>query len=336
MLRVTSLLVLGGTGFVGRAVVEEGLLRGWQVTMFNRGHVPTVDPSIHRVIGDRLIPETLTGLQHDEWDIVVDTWSGAPRAVLDSSNVLRDRTGHFVYISSGSVYAPPVPLGVTETSPTVPGDANAESGDYPDLKRGAELAVAEVFGERALMARAGLILGPHEDVGRLTWWLNRMASGGEILAPGPADLQIQLIDARDVAIFALDAALAHETGPFNVISRRGHATMYSLLESCRTVAGTADAHLTWVDPAAIAAAGIEAWSELPIWLPPDSPSIAMHAANSDRAHAAGLRCRPVEQTVRDTWEWLAALDGPAPLRADLEPPGLDRQRELDAIAAWNA
>lgn len=332
----TSILVLGGTGFVGRAVVSEGLRRGWQVTTFNRGRVANVDTRVRRLVGDRLRRETLEVLGNDEWDVVVDTWSGAPRAVLDSATVLRARTERYVYISSGSVYAPPVPLGVEETSPTVSGSAAASSGDYPDLKRGAELAAVQVFGERALLARAGLILGPYEDVGRLTWWLGRMARGGEILAPGPPDLQIQLIDARDLAIFVLDAAHTGHAGPFNVISQRGHATMESLLESCRAVAGSGDARLTWVDPKAIDAAGIEAWSELPIWLPPDSPLIAMHAANSDRAHAAGLRCRPVEQTVRDTWDWLSTLDEPAPLRANLESPGLDRQRELKALAAWNA
>jgi 2'-hydroxyisoflavone reductase len=332
----TTLLVLGGSGFVGRTIVSEGLRRDWEVTTFNRGQRPGVDPSVRSIVGDRLDRSTLDQLETDGWEVVVDTWSGAPRAVLDSSTVLSGRAGRFVYISSGSVYAPPVPLGVQETSPTVNGDAEADTGDYPELKRGAELAAIQTFGEQALLARAGLILGPYEDVGRLTWWLTRMAAGGEVLAPGPSDLQIQFIDARDLAIFVLDAALAGHSGPYNVVSRRGHATMRSLLESCRTVAGLADTRLTWVEPAAIKAAGIEAWSELPIWLPPDSPSIAMHAANSERARGAGLRCRPVEETVRDTWDWLSALEGPVPLRADLDPTGLDSAREAAALARWNA
>jgi nucleoside-diphosphate-sugar epimerase len=185
------------------------------------------------------------------------------------------------------------------------------------------------------LARAGLILGPHEDVGRLTWWLTRMAAGGEVLAPGPPDLPIQLIDARDLAAFVLDAALTKRTGPYNVVSRRGHATMRSLLESCQAVAGRSDTRLTWVDPATIKAAGIEAWTELPIWLPPDNPSIGMHAANVEKAHAAGLRCRPIQQTVQDTWQWLSALDAPPPLRPDLEPTGLDSSRERAALDAWH-
>lgn len=329
-----SLLVLGGSGFVGRAVVRDGLDRGWEVTTFNRGRSPVVDPRVRPVIGDRADRRTLEPLRARAWDIVVDTWSGVPRAVLESAAVLADHAARYVYISSGSVYAPPLPLGVLETAPTVAARPDGEGGDYPELKRGAELAVMQSFGDRGLLARPGTILGPHEDVGRLPWWLTRMAAGGEVLAPGPADLQIQLIDARDLASFVLDAAVANRSGPYNVVSRRGHATMGSLLETCRAVAGRSDTRLTWVDPAAIAAAGIEAWTELPIWLPPDSPSIGLHAANVERAYAAGLRCRPVQETVQDTWRWLTMLDGPAPLRPDRDPPGLDGDRERAALAAW--
>lgn len=217
---------------MGRAVVSEGFRRGWEVATFNRGHVPSTDPGVRPIIGDRLDRSTLERLCTHDWDVCVDTWSGAPRAVLDSTTVLSDHAARYVYISSGSVYAPPLPLGVQETAPTVTSNPAAEKGDYPELKRGAELAVMQSFGERGLLARAGLILGPHEDVGRLTWWLTRMAAGGEVLAPGPPDLQIQLIDARDLAAFVLDAALANHAGPFNVVSRRGHAAVTPRCARC--------------------------------------------------------------------------------------------------------
>lgn len=238
-------------------------------------------------------------------------------------------------ISSRSVYEQPVPLGLKETAPTVPANAAAQDGDYPALKRGAELAAVEVFGERALLARAGLILGPYEDAGRLTWWLNRIAVGGEVLAPGPPDLPIQFIDARDLATFVLDAALDGHGGPYNVVSRRGHATMGSLLQACETAAGGDDVRLTWLDPAAITAAGLQAWTELPIWLPPDSPSIAIHATDVEHAYAAGLRCRPVLETVRDTWRWLTTLNGSTPIRSGLKPTGLASSREHAALEAWH-
>jgi nucleoside-diphosphate-sugar epimerase len=331
-----SLLVLGGSAFVGRAVVVDGLRRGWNVTTFNRGRGGWAHPEARRLVGDRLDPASLKPLGEHDWDLVVDTWSGAPRAARDSANILRDRAAHYSYISSGSVYVPPPPLGVKETAATVDASADADGGTYPELKRGAELAITQVFGERALLARAGLILGPHENVGRLTWWLARMARGGEVLAPGPPDLELQYVDARDLARFVLDAAIAEHDGAFNVVSRRGHATMASLLEACRTAAGTADASLTWVDPDSVIAAGIEPWTELPIWLPPEHEYAGMHAANVERAHAAGLRCRPVLETVLDTWSWLCDIGGVTPVHVDREAPGLDPARERDALTAWHA
>jgi nucleoside-diphosphate-sugar epimerase len=306
------------------------------VTTFNRGRRPSDSPDVQRIIGDRLDPVTLAPLGERDWDLVVDTWSGAPRAARDSAAALADHAAHYVYISSGSVYASPPPMGLEESAPTVEAFPDAEGGDYSQLKRGAELAVEQAFGDRALFARAGLILGPHEDVGRLPWWLARMATGGEILAPGPPDLELQLIDARDLASFVLDAALACHSGAFNAVSRRGHATMRSLLEACHFVAAAPDARLTWVNPDTVLAAGIEPWTELPIWLPPDSEFIGMHGANVERAHAAGLRCRPVEDTVQNTWSWLSTLDGPPRLRDDVDPPGLASERERAALDAWHA
>jgi nucleoside-diphosphate-sugar epimerase len=163
----------------------------------------------------------------------------------------------------------------------------------------------------------------------------RMAGGGEILAPGPPELPLQLIDARDLASFVLDAAQARLGGPFNVVSRRGHATMRSVLKACLAVAGARGARLTWVDPDVIIAAGIEPWTELPIWLPPDSEYAGLHAANVERAHAAGLRCRPIADTVRDTWQWLSASDATAQSRPDPDAPGLDADREREVLTAWH-
>jgi nucleoside-diphosphate-sugar epimerase len=161
-----------------------------------------------------------------------------------------------------------------------------------------------------------------------------MTRGGEILCPAPPDLPLQYIDARDLAGFALDAAAAGHSGPFNVVSRRDHATMGTLLEACRSVAGAPDATLTWVAPEAIAAAGIEPWTELPIWIPADHEFAAMHDSNVERAHAAGLHCRPVADTVSDTWDWLSALPAPPPLRPGAMPAGLSPDREREVLRAW--
>lgn len=329
---MATLLVLGGSRFVGRALVDEGLERGWEVTVLNRGRSGTPDPRVRQLTGDREHAAGLAALDSGAWDYVVDTWSGAPCAVLRSARLLTERAARYAYISSVSVYVPPPPIGVREDEATVSSSPELEQAERAEAKRGGELAVVETFGDRALVVRPGLILGPHEDVGRLPWWLMRIAEGGDVLAPGPPELALQYIDARDLARFVLDAAAAGHHGPFNAVSRPGHATMASLLESCVEVAGPPGTRLRWIEPAAVLQAGIEPWTELPIWLPPDHEYAGMHAADVGRAHTAGLSCRPLDETVADTWAWLSALGGPPPLREDLPAPGLPPEREQRLLA----
>ena len=312
----------------------DGLARGWEVTTFNRGS-GWVHPEARHLIGDRLDPNGLASLSDRAWDIVLDTWSGPPRVVRESARELAERTSRYVYVSSASVYVPPPPMNTDETAPTVEASPDATDGDYAECKRGAELAVLEAFGERALLTRAGIILGPYEDVGRLTWWLRRSAKGGEILAPGPPDFPLQYVDARDLITFALDAALAGHHGPFNVTSPRGHATMRELLDACVAATGARNAELTWVDPDAIEAAGVKGWTELPMWLPPGEFD-GMLGFSVEHAHEAGLRCRPVHETVSDTWEWLSACAEGVPQRAELPRTGLDPTRERQVLAEWHA
>ncbi|MFE0917937.1 SDR family oxidoreductase [Streptomyces nigra] len=329
------LLVLGGTEFAGRAVVEAALGHGWEVTVLNRGrHDPPA--GVRSLWGDRTAAGGLDALAGDEtWDAVVDTWSGAPRPVLDAARLLRDRAGRYVYVSSCSVYAWAPPAGYTEEAPLVEGaEAGAGQTDYARDKRGGELAAVEGFGAgRSLLVRAGLILGPYENVGRLPWWLNRMARGGPVLAPGPRDLPLQYVDVRDLAEWILGAVEAGLSGPYNLMSPQGHSTMGEFLEACATVAGP-DAELRWVDPEVVLAAGIEPWTQLPVWVPPGSDlHDALHAADVSPAVAAGLRCRPVAETVADTWRWLQGLGGTAPQRPDRSLKGVDPEVEAKALAA---
>ncbi|MEU3059790.1 NAD-dependent epimerase/dehydratase family protein [Streptomyces subrutilus] len=320
-----KLLMLGGTEFVGRAVTEDALARGWDVTVFHRGrHAPP--PGAAAAHGDRTAPGGLDALAEGEWDLVVDTWSGAPAAVRDTARLLRDRAGHYAYVSSCSVYAYPAPAGHDEDCPVVDGSPDAQATDYAADKRGGELAALDAFGDRALLVRAGLVLGPYENVGRLPWWLERSARGGPVAAPGPRDLPIQYVDVRDLARWTLDASAAGRGGAHNVVSPSGHATMGSLLEACAAATG-GRAELRWTDPAAIEAAGIEPWTDLPVWTPPGEGHDFMHRGDVSKALAAGLHCRPVEETVADTWAWLRSLDGPPPLRPDRSAKGLDPARE---------
>lgn len=325
-----KLLMLGGTEFVGRAVTEDALARGWNVTVFHRGRhdAPRGAASLH---GDRTAGDGLKALADGEWDVVVDTWSGAPSAVRDAARLLDGRAGRYAYISSRSVYRFPTPKGLGEDAAVV--DGSPDDGgevDYATAKRGGELAASEVFGDRALQVRAGLIIGPYENIGRLPWWLTRIARGGEVLAPGPRDAGLQYIDARDLAGWTLDAAEKGHGGPFNLVSAPGHTTMGELLEACIRVTGS-DAELVWKDPGTILEAGIQPWTDLPVWLPPGDAYDTMHCANVDRALATGLHCRPVEETVADTWAWLQSIGGQAPQRPDRPVVGLAPDKEAEVL-----
>ncbi|MEU2714728.1 NAD-dependent epimerase/dehydratase family protein [Streptomyces sp. NPDC007205] len=331
------LLVLGGTEFVGRAVAQAALGRGWEVTVFHRGrHQPP--PGARSLHGDRTAPDGLAALATDAgtWDAVVDTWSAEPCAVLAAARLLRGRAARYVYVSSRSVYAWPWSSlgGDAELGPLVEGAfAGAEQTAYPQDKRGGELAVLETFGgEDSLLARAGLILGPYENVGRLPWWLTRIARGGPVLAPGPRELPVQFIDARDLAGWLLGAVEQALSGPYDLIGPPGHSTMGELLDLCVQVTG-ADAELRWTDPEVVLAAGIEPWTELPVWVPPDSELYAcVHRTDVSRALATGLVCRPAAETVADTWRWLTEIGGKAPMRPDRTAKGLDPEVEARVLA----
>ncbi|MEV8548236.1 SDR family oxidoreductase [Streptomyces glaucescens] len=327
------LLVLGGTEFVGRAVVEAAVARGWDVTVFHRGR-HAAPAGVRALHGDRTAPDGLAALADGAWDAVVDTWSAAPHAVRDSARLLRGRAGRYVYVSSCSVYAWAPPAGYAEDAPLVEGaDPDAGQTEYARDKRGGELAALGAFGaDRSLLVRAGLIIGPYENVGRLPWWLNRTARGGPVLAPGPRDLPLQYIDVRDLAAWILGGVERELSGPYNLVSPQGHATMGTLLEACARVTG-GGAELCWTDPEVILEAGIAPWTELPVWVPPGSDlHDALHSSDVCRAVAAGLGCRPVEETVADTWSWLHSLGGVAPQRPDRPDKGVDPETEAKVLA----
>ncbi|MEU6082581.1 NAD-dependent epimerase/dehydratase family protein [Streptomyces sp. NPDC047108] len=321
-----KLLMLGGTHFVGRAVVEEAVARGAEVTVFHRGHHEPPD-GVTVLHGDRRTSGGLAALEHGAWDVVVDTWSGAPSAVRDTARLLAGRVDRYLYVSSRSVYRFPTAAGLDEGAALVDASPDLDGDDdYAEAKRGGEMAVTDAFGDRGLLARAGLILGPWENVGRLPWWLNRIARGGPVLAPGPRDLPLQYIDGRDLAAWLLDAADAGLGGPYNLVSPPGHATMGELLCACTRVTGS-DARLRWADPEAVLAAGIEPWTELPVWLPPGDLHDTLHGADVSKALAAGLRCRPVGETVADTWAWMRKSDVLPPRRPGRPAIGLAPEKE---------
>lgn len=323
------LLVLGGTRFVGRAVAHDALARGWDVTVVHRGVSGAPPAGTTSLLADRTAPGELGRvLGEDTWDLVVDTWDGAPQVATEAAQMLRGRVQRYAYVSSISVYA--WGSHVDESSPLVPGDPLAGAGDYPALKRGAEMGVLQVHPD-ALLARAGLILGPHEDIGRLPWWLTRISRGGRVLAPGRPDRPLQYVDARDLASWLLSALSAGVAGPVDVASRSGHATTEQLLGACVHATGSG-AELVWVSEADLQAHGAEPFTQLPCWVPEVGEFAGFLEVDTSRAARTGLVCRPVTDTVTDTWLWIEREGLPAQ-RPDRDVHGLPTEMERQILAS---
>ncbi|MFF8432845.1 NAD-dependent epimerase/dehydratase family protein [Streptomyces bacillaris] len=311
-----KICVLGGTWFLGRAVAQQALDRGWSVSIFNRGRSGAPPTGAHVIHGDRTVREDLGRLAHEgPWDAVIDTSASelAPRDVLAGATALEPVAGTYVFISTVNAYRgwPDYPL--TESSEILdgPADADADYGrlpanwDGPDWyygrqKAGSERASLSAFGEsRVSILRPGVILGPGEYVGRLPWWLRRTSKGGTILAPGEPTKSIQPVDVRDVAEFALDQAESSGCGAFNLTAPQGRETMGGFLTSCLDVTG-GSGQLAWAPDGLLIENGVEQWTELPLW----RTHAGVWNIDSSQAQAAGFRCRPLSETVAATWEWL--------------------------------
>jgi nucleoside-diphosphate-sugar epimerase len=325
-----KLLVLGGTRFVGRAVVTDALSRGWEVTVLHRGVTGRPPAGVEVLHADRTDEAAFSvATRSRRWDAVVDTWSGAPSVATRNAALLARQVDRYAYVSSQSVYEPVTH--VDERSPLVDGDPHADGDvDYAALKRGAELGIVASFPD-AVLARAGLILGPHEDVGRLPWWLTRIAAGGRVVAPGRPRRALQYVDARDLAAWLLSSLEDGVSGAVDLASRSGHTTMAGLLDACVRATGSA-AQLVWIAQDELEAAGAQPWIHLPCWVPEGGEFAGFLEADTSRARATGLRCRPVDETVLDTWEWLRA-DGPPAQRAGIPRHGLPAHIEERLLAA---
>ncbi|MEV4530208.1 reductase [Streptosporangium sp. NPDC049304] len=313
-----KLLVLGGTHHVGRAVVETALQRGDEVSTLNRGLSRDPAPGVRALLADRTDPEAVRlALGHQEWDAVIDTWAWAPRVVRDTARLLAGRTGHYGYVSSRGVHRWPWPAHADEHALLVDGDpAGTDDADYAAAKRGGELAVLESFPEAALLARAGMILGPYEDVGRIPWWLRRLEKGGRVLAP--AQTPLQYLDVRDLAAWMLQAAERGLAGAFTTTGPPGAITVGDLLTTALQVTGF-DTELVWAPPELLGRYGLPLGMELGLRMPDGSAPSGMHDADVSAALAEGLTTRPLRDTLADTWAWLQAEGDPAP-RADAPSP----------------
>lgn len=331
--------MLGGTRFVGRMLVERAVAVGHEVTTFNRGRTGTDVQGVTAVHGDREDPRSLEVLvEGREWDCVVDTSGYVPAVTVASAKALSGRAEAYLFLSTISVYPDWPNHAASEESqvypcdPTVTGtaedEANWSAAQYGAYKAGCEQAVRENFSGQVTILRPGVILGPYENVGRLTWWLRRIARGGELLAPGSQHQAIQPVDIRDLVDFAYHCLARGIAGTFNTTAPEGHATFGELLDACITATGST-ARLTWVSDDFLLQHGVRQWTEVPLWrTPPGTWSV-----DSNRAAGAGLSCRPLRETVVDTWAWLSDSQGPRAYDRQARH-GLSAEKEALLLADW--
>jgi 2'-hydroxyisoflavone reductase len=327
-----TLLILGGTRFLGPALVEAAQKTGWKISLFNRGKSnPGLFPGLEHLRGDR--DGDLKSLEGRSWNAVVDTSGYVPRLVRDSATLLAPRIAQYVFISSISVFADLSRAGVDETGsvatladPTV---EKIDAGAYGGLKALCEKAAEAAMPGRVTNVRPGLIVGPNDGTDRFTYWPVRVARGGEVLAPNRPEDPVQFIDVRDLAAWIVRCLDMRTVGVFNATGNP--LPVGTLLDTCRTASGS-DARFTWVDAAFLEARKVSAWSDLPCWLPPTGEDAGGNQVSNARAVARGLVFRPLKDTCKDTLAWWKAQ--PAERQAKLKS-GLTADRETSLLAAWH-
>jgi 2'-hydroxyisoflavone reductase len=313
--------------FLGRATVEAALGRSDEVTLFTRGETnPELFPEVEKLRGDRADPRTRSVLDGREWDAVIDTSGYFPEVVRASAEALRHSVDHYLFVSSISAYADfsEGPSEHSERAQLADGhpvdEMLPEYENYGALKALCEDAVTEVYGDRAVIVRPGLIVGPHDPTGRFTYWPHRIARGGDFVVPKTADGRFQIIDARDLGAWLLAALERGESGAFN--ATHPGFTWAELVESGLRLTG-ADARPVWIDEDWLAEQGVGEWMELPMWLR-DPEWVGMNRADVSRALGAGLTFRPLDETVRGTLDDAETTDA----------AGLKPERERELLEAW--
>jgi 2'-hydroxyisoflavone reductase len=327
------ILILGGTGFLGPALVDAARARGHVLTLFNRGKTrPTLFPDVEKLHGDR--DGNLEALRGRRWDAVIDNSGYVPRIVRASAELLAPSVGQYLFVSSISVYRDDIAPGSDETAPVAtlddPTSEDVRAG-YGALKALCEQAAEQALPGRTAVVRPTLIVGPDDPTDRFTYWPVRLARGGEVLAPGDGEDPVQVIDVRDLAAWMVGLVERDVRGVFNAAGPKERLTMRAMLEACR--AGTqARPKLTWVPADFLEAQKVAPWMDMPSWIP-RGPDSGMTQVSNARAIAAGLGFRPVADTARDTLAWWKGQ--PEERRAKLRA-GLAAEREREVLAAWKA
>ena len=327
-----KILIIGGTRFLGRHLVESALARGHEVTLFNRGKSnPTLFPQVETILGDR--EYDLDKLLGRAWDTVIDVAGYVPRVVRLSASKLIGSVGRYVFISSISVYASFSRIGIDESDPV--GKIEDElfeeiTGEsYGPLKALCEKAVQDTYGERALIIRPGLIVGPNDPTDRFTYWPVRVARGGDVLVPEKPDVPVQIIDVRDLSDFITRLIEEKAWGIYNATGPDSILTLGAMLEACKAVSGS-DANFKWASVEFLTEHKVEAWSDMPVWVPDTEEDAGFSRVDISKAINAGLTFRPLEETVRDTIDWAATRPSDHEWRA-----GLKEEREQELLRMLN-
>jgi len=328
------ILILGGTKFLGPALVAAARPRRHVLTLFNRGKTnPQLFPDLEKLHGDR--DGKLDALKGRKWDAVIDDSGYVPRIVRQSAELLAPSVGQYLFVSTISVYRDDIPpgsdegAGVQELADPASEDVRK---DYGALKAACERTVAAALPGRTTVVRPTLIVGPDDPTDRFTYWPVRLDRGGEVLAPGDGEDPTQIVDVRDLAAFMIGLVEARVMGTFHAAGPEKTTTMRAMLEACARGVGS-KAKLTWVPAAFLEGRSVSAWGDMPAWIPRGPDAGAMQLSNA-RAVAKGLRFRPVADTARDTLAWWKAEPEErrrAPMHAGLAP-----DRETEVLAAWKA
>ena len=343
--RPLKILVLGGTGQTGPHFIRAALDHGHTVTMFNRGNrSEELFPEVECLIGDRNEPDGLKALEDAiadgrTWDVCIDIWPSHPKLVDASASLLKDAVGHYMFVSSISAYAEHATPHQDETAPVAEAPENWRDLEfsmelYGAFKAECENRVRHYFPDKHTIFRPGLIVGPRDFSFRGGYWPVRVRKGGETLAPGNPSDPIQIVDGRDLADFELLCMERGTTGTFNVTGPKDPLTIGAYLEGCKKATGS-DATFTWVPASFLEAQEVSAWMNMPTWIPPDGEYAGFGSYNVNKAIAAGLKYRPLSETVLDTLTWYDSLD--EKVRDGVtQRAGLPSEREAEVLAAWHA
>jgi 2'-hydroxyisoflavone reductase len=340
--RALRILILGGTGFTGPHQVRYALSRGHQITLFNRGKQPHEWPgAVEELIGDRNTGD-LKALEGREWDVCIDNPTTLPFWVRDAGRVVHGKIKHYLFISTISVYADDLnPADESAPVASYTGkDAMAETMEtlrangelYGPLKALSEKEVQLQFPGKATIIRPGLIVGPGDETDRFTYWPVRLARGGEVLAPGDGSDPVQIIDARDLAEWTIRMAEAHTLGTFNATGPEHPLPMRDMLTGI-AAAIQADPQLLWVPTDFLESEKVEAWSDMPVWVPARGDTAGFAKRSIRKALTAGLTFRPLATTATDTLAWFKQQ--PAERQAKLKA-GLTPAREGEVLAKWKS